>query len=155
MFNLDQFKHFWENDLCPIINGIIYANGTIKILNPKTNMKNEYEYLPDFCGVMTIYEMSQKSEIQYTNIMKRQPIEVNAFNLLIYCGEGSWGGEGFVAVCERLGSSEKLNWIAYFDYSNPMERIEYQNNKIIAYSILGRKWVFDIENPEKVEVDFG
>jgi hypothetical protein len=152
MISKEEFSKLWDNDLCPIINGIIYADGTIKILNPKEAKK--YYDIPEYCGIESIYSLSDKEYVGFTDIYKRKHVEIIDLNLRIYCGEGSWGSEGFVAVCDVIEGNELLRWIAYFDYSNPIERVEYNDGIIIAYNNHGHKWMFNISYPEKVEVDF-
>jgi hypothetical protein len=148
----NDINYYWQNNLCPIINGIIFKDGTIKTMNPKE--VSQCNYIPEYSGTKNINSKSEIEEISFTSIYKRKPVKIPELNLLVYCGEGSWGGEGFVAVCEEHEDNEVLNWIAYFDYSNPMERVEYKDKKIFAYSNLRHKWIYDAFCPENVTVEF-
>lgn len=149
----ENIAYYWENDLCPIVNGIIFADGSIRQLNPKESSQQYYD-IPEYSGIETIDKLREKEEIGITNIYKRKPIQIAELNILIYCGDGSWGGEGFVAVCEKYEGREMLKWIAYFDYSNPMEKVEYIDSNIVAYSNLGHRWIFNIDRPQDVSVEF-
>lgn len=139
----------WEEGRCPIISGIIYSDGTVKILNPKE--EEQYNYVPEYSRSTTMDEISKVEEIEYTHIYKYKSIEIAESKLKVYFGEGAWGSEGFVAICDSI--EDKLQWIAYFDYSNPMIKVEYTNGIISAYSNLGHKWIFDLKCPENVKVE--
>lgn len=143
-----DIQKYWDKDLCPIINGIIFANSVVKMLEPKH--ADEFTYIPQFSGTTSIEEINSVDDLKLTTICKMKSLEVEEANLRIYCGEGSWGSEGFVAVCDI--ADDKLQWIAYFDYSNPMVKVEYLNGKIVSYSNLGHKWEFNISTPENVLV---
>lgn len=139
----------WKDGRCPLISGILYADGTVKILNPKQVV--EYNDVPEYSGTTTIQELSKLGEIYYTHIYKHKYIEITELELKVYYGEGSWGSEGFIAVCDS--KQDSLQWIAFFEYSNPIINVEHVNGKIYAYSNLGHKWVFDIRHPENVRVE--
>jgi hypothetical protein len=149
---METVSRYWEKDLCPIINGIIYADGSIKILAARKASKNIY--IPAYKETTSINELNKNGELKFTNLYKRDPIYIVTMNLLVYCGETGFGGEGFVAVCEKNDNNEDFKWIALFDYSNPMEKVEYVNKKIVAYSNLGHRWSFETTNPENIMVEY-
>lgn len=72
-------------------------------------------------------------------------------DLLIQAGEGSWGGEGFVAV-SRIADG-RLIWIAHFDFSNPFVEVALENERIKAVSTYQDEWYFPLFKPEQVVVD--
>ncbi len=71
-------------------------------------------------------------------------------NLSVYCGEGGFGGDGYVALVSA--ESDEPIWIAFFDTSNPFVSVELTADNVIATSNHGNRWSFPIEAPEKVTV---
>ncbi len=68
----------------------------------------------------------------------------------VSCGEGGWGGEGFVAVSRF--EDDYLLWMAFFDVSNPFEKINVRENVISGVTNLGNTWRFPIDNPERLSI---
>jgi hypothetical protein len=70
----------------------------------------------------------------------------------VSCGESGWGSAGFVAMRNH---QEELLWIAFFDFSNPFDRVEEQGRLVIARSTFGAIWTFDHDAPTRVVVTRG
>jgi hypothetical protein len=74
----------------------------------------------------------------------------NELDLRIQGGEGSCGSEGFIALSEI--STQNLLWLAYFDCSNPFEKVSIEQNKVYAISNLRHIWPFPMKSPENFDV---
>ena len=60
-------------------------------------------------------------------------------------GEGSHGSEGFIAY---ITSDEKLNWVIYFEESNPfINAVELPNTFLEVESSANYKLILDLKNP--------
>lgn len=66
------------------------------------------------------------------------------------CGEGGHGSEGFIVVEEN--DTKKIKWVAFFEESNPFEKIEVIDDVIYTYNNLGEKWAFEINDPINVSI---
>ncbi|HMK46979.1 MAG TPA: hypothetical protein VK436_10170 [Methanocella sp.] len=141
-----SIESLWKAEKCPIVNGIIYPNGSVKLLNPK--YVDGFKRIPEYSGITTIKKLSETREVDFTYLIECECINVDVMNLKIYCGGAGLGGDGFVAVSH----DDELMWIAFFEYSNPMIKVEWKHSKVIAYSNVGDKWIFDVHNPEFVKV---
>ena len=51
-----------------------------------------------------------------------------------------------------LGADESLQWIAFFDYANPFERIRFDGDFLIARNNLDEEWSFRLANPEMITI---
>jgi len=69
--------------------------------------------------------------------------------LVLHCGEGSLGADGFVAVREIAGP---LRWAAFFQSSNPFRSVTLEGEHVVALSTLDHRWSFPLERPEHVQV---
>lgn len=71
-------------------------------------------------------------------------------NLRVCCGEGSYGGDGFVALL-RADDGSPI-WVAFFEDSNPFVSVRLTESEAIGVTNLGHEWRFPIDAPERVRV---
>jgi len=132
----------WKEGYLPIINGIIYPNGCIEqmeiILDGEIKKVNVIKK-------MNINELIEE-EVSYIVINDTCEDIVN--RVRIYCGEGSYGGDGFVAV-ESLKNNQ-LIWIAFFEESNPFEKIKSSENNLNVINNLKESWQFNLKKPNEI-----
>ena len=62
--------------------------------------------------------------------------------MLLECGEGSWGGIGFICLST---ASRYIQFLACFENSNPFVIAEYINGRVRAMNNIGEIWVFEYE----------
>jgi NAD(P)H-hydrate repair Nnr-like enzyme with NAD(P)H-hydrate epimerase domain len=74
-----------------------------------------------------------------------------ARNLRAYCGQGGFGGDGFVALCQA--DTDDPLWVAFFESSNPFVSVSLLANSVVGKTTLDRKWTFPIENPERCTIE--
>ena len=72
-----------------------------------------------------------------------------ARGLLARGGEGSWGGDGFVASSAAAG---QLEWLASFDFCNPIVEVHFQGECVVGRNNCGTDWYFPLANPAAVWV---
>ncbi|AEY67512.1 hypothetical protein [Clostridium sp. BNL1100] len=138
----------WLNGKLPIINGIIYPNGNIDWLNVnvidgKRSIENGSQ--------LHINDLIADDELGFADVYIRGKVEDDKRDVTIYCGEGSFGGDGFVVVESR--KDKKAVWIAFFEESNPFEKVEVVGEFIYVYNNLKEKWRFCINKPTEIIIE--
>jgi len=101
----------------------------------------------------SLSEAYSKGALEFTTIteMIDETATDAGRNLRAYCGEGGFGGDGFVALC--WADTDKPIWIAFFETSNPFVSVSLHANCVVAQTTLDRKWTFPLEEPEKFAVE--
>lgn len=135
----------WREGLAPVVNGILYADGKIfqidrtcaqkKILKP-TETKLE--------------ALMAQSEVLWACYDELHSIDISFAGIRIACGEGSWGEDGYIAAIET--KKNLLQWVGFFDYTNPFIGLKLQNNSVVATNNLGVMWRFQPEYPELITI---
>jgi hypothetical protein len=142
----------WRRRRLPLIAAIYYADGrAVPMLVreiPQPSGQFAFEVSPG--DATAIARLSAASEGYGHMTMLVEPAVDPQRNLSAYCGEGSMGGDGYVALVST--DSDEPIWIAFFDASNPFVSVELNANHVIATSNHGIRWSFPIEAPEKVTV---
>ncbi len=138
----------WLKGELPIINGILNSNGTIDCLNLHDKIGVR---LIEHGSVENINEMNKSKKINFSSIYISGNFQDITKDITAYCGEGSFGGDGFVLV--RSNSDSQIKWVAFFEDSNPFERIEIIDNIIYAYNNLFEKWGFNINKPTEISIE--
>lgn len=110
----------------PIINGVLYSDGNYDdmfIFTDKNKKRNIYHS-------NTRLQFLFSKDTVYSNIIIQSGIICNDLNCKAICGEGSFGGDGFVLL-ESL-TTGKMLWLASFDNSNPFINIQRDKNGFIV-----------------------
>lgn len=137
-----DINYEWHDERIPIVNGIIYSDGYVDRINVDYN-GNKRVIFRD--GKIHLNDLLDNDELGYSSIIINKKLENPDNKLNIYCGEGSYGGDGFVVVESQI--DVKVKWIAFFETANPFEKLEIMEDKIFAYNNLNEKWIFNINNP--------
>jgi hypothetical protein len=75
---------------------------------------------------------------------KRDPTP--ELNKCVWFGEGSWGGDGFVALVDA--ATGYLIWLLCSSEANPFDSVRVVGNKLIeAHSTLNKTWRIPIDSP--------
>jgi len=114
----------WREDRCPSVEGMVFADGRIVLLQAEWELGAEYPekmfaYRAQKDGVTSIGELKQNGELEWTYIARLVSPADERDNLRVWCGETSWGSEGFVALA--TADTDQPIWIAMFGNSNPFE----------------------------------
>lgn len=114
----------------PIINGIITKDDFIKI-----NFKDgKLEFIRSVFDDNTL----RKEECSDIDIIKKTEHE----DYVLYCGEGSYGGDGFIMITDK---NDKIRWLMFNERINPIEKVEIENNRIIGINNCNKKYEFNID----------
>lgn len=144
-FNLVQE---WEKGRLPIISGILHENGNVSWINIESENR--------------IRRVEHGSKLNFNNLMEENEFYLSEITVLcrkedinksiiVSCGEGGYGSEGFVVV--EVHGNKKIKWVAFFEESNPFEKVEIIDDMIYAYNNLGEKWTFEINNPTNLRIE--
>ncbi len=139
-----RIQQLWKQEECPLLDGILYADGTLITL--------EISDYPERNGYpLELIVKSIRSIEDYEHNVNLTPICKEYFsNGGIICGGSSYGSEGFVAIQKVDGS---LLWIALFDNSNPFVELKLLSKYFIQVkNNLDEYWLFCIQEPSKVVI---
>ncbi len=130
----------------PIINGVLYPDGNYDdmfIVTDKNNKRNIYHS-------NTRLQFPFSDDTVYSSIIIQSEIICDDLNCKAVCGEGSYGGDGFVMLENLI--TKKLLWLASFDNSNPFISIQRDKNGFIVTNNCNEKWYFDISDTDNVKI---
>lgn len=129
----------------PIINGIMYANGHVDNIKISVRTDHTRTLCKQKCNIVYTNEMN------YTYAYPNAELIVEEMNCKIICGEGSYGGDGFI-LAVSLDSNQML-WLASFDESNPFVSIYVEKQQIYVVNNCHEVWRIDMIHPDCVEIN--
>lgn len=148
---MKKILNFIDHLESPSLNGIIYPDGTIDLLNVKVDWGPPIQYSLKSETKSSIELLDNEGKLQWndcailvTAIDIKQSIEIVA-------GEGDYGSDGFIGVIDL--STRNLIWLAFFNCSNPFDRLDIKEEKIYATSTNGCLWKFVIKSPIDIEIE--
>lgn len=148
MKKIEEFIHHLE---CPTINGIIFPDNTIQLLDIKINHKNVSDTSIKPGAKTSISDLYHAGKLWWNDCVTLVAAEDLNFSIKVVAGEAmGHGSDGFIGVIHL--ASNKLKWLAFFDCSNPFTKIQIANNKLFATSTINCTWEFDINNPSNCTI---
>jgi len=143
----------WAQGECPLIDGIHYADGTVILFECRalrghatTEMSLRPLAVSSLDSALTL-----NPHLWWASLTTLAEIESPTSQVAAVCGEGSSGGDGFVALL--CGAERRLGWVAFFQSSNPFVAIAFEDGDapaVVARSSYGHVWIFPVERPETV-----
>lgn len=143
-FNL---QNEWKKGRLPIISGILYGNGNVNWINIESENRIRRIEHGSKLNLNTLMEENEFYLSEITILCRKEDISKR---IIVSCGEGGHGSEGFIVVEEN--DTKKIKWVAFFEESNPFEKIEVIDDVIYTYNNLGEKWAFEINDPINVSI---
>lgn len=142
----------WTERRCPIINGIVFASGVIRWID----LDERFEAgraVSDLCrsGETSIAILEKAEGLRWSDVSIIKEVVCDERGLLIQVGEGSMGGDGFVAALEY--SSKRLLWVAFFENSNPFVDVKIEGDLVLATNNHGTYWSFPVHDPSQLIID--
>lgn len=137
---MSKINELWNKEKLPIKDGIYFANG------------ESFSFLAKFYPDIVIKKGKSFSLVDFLNknpdcitdidIFEKIKISTGGTCLL---GEGSHGSEGFIAY---ITSDEKLNWVIYFEESNPfINAVELPDTFLKVESSANYTIILDLKDP--------
>ena len=139
----------WREGLCPLFDGVMRADGTAVSCGLRRTSRG-VDFKPT--GARTSVD----------DFLHSNPEAFSAVNVLCACesesmrvqgGEGSRGGDGFLAVTDTVGAA--LVWILFSQDSNPFVEVALDGSDIVAVSTFDDLWRVPFANPERATVSAG
>jgi hypothetical protein len=145
----------WRSGLCPLFDGVTYGDGTIVVMECLTFWGADDADAISQIQVRPLARSTIDSFVEYNpegwvHVGGPEPVVDAARDIKLSFGEGSMGGDGFVARSE-VGSG-RLRWVAFFQASNPFARGWLEGDVAVVVSTHGHVWRFPLERPERVQV---
>ncbi|SDP86522.1 hypothetical protein SAMN05428975_3137 [Mucilaginibacter sp. OK268] len=147
---MEDIKKFIEHLECPIVDGIIFPDKRIQLLEVEVLWQRPYEYSikPSFFTSIDDLEAEGKLWTGHCGVLDKCVDILNGIKVI--CGESSLGGDGFIAVLDM--QTERVIWIAFFTCSNPFDKVTVEEGQIVAVSTLNCVWKLNIANPVEIVV---
>ena len=142
---MSKINELWNKEKLPTKDGIYFANG------------ESFSFLAEFYPHVFIKKGESFNLVDFLNknpdcittidIFQKIKIQMGGTCLL---GECSHGSEGFIAY---ISSDEKLNWLIYFEESNPfINAIELPDKFLEVESSANYKIIVDLKNPININI---
>ncbi|MDA9774216.1 hypothetical protein N9B82_04590 [Saprospiraceae bacterium] len=135
---IPTLHELWKKEQCPLVNGVIFNDGAIIECSNTDSSSGKLQF--EEKSRTTILELLKHDATGYKNLYHSTIQKVHQ-SYKYMAGEGSWGGDGYVA-CFDLKTDVVL-WIFTTDTINPIIDLEFSNEKIIAKNNLDS--IFSIE----------
>jgi hypothetical protein len=142
---MNKIEEFIEHLECPSLDGIIFPDETIQLLNVKVVWGLPINYTISIAAKTSIKTLNDKGDLSWNSCAILVRLIDKKYSIEIIAGEGDYGSDGFVGVIDF--ATKKMNWIAFFNDSNPFGEVKIVNEEIHAKSTLGCIWRFKINNP--------
>lgn len=133
-------QSMWEKDRLPILNGLLLADGSCFAVRHNVPEAAELDISPQTFNFDPDYDYSA------VDTMAETPWDDG----MIYCGEGSFGGDGFVIVLSGTGA---IRWLFMHDSANPFVNMQIDDGTLYIQNNCLVTWRFNLNNPLEMSVD--
>ncbi|WP_338551407.1 hypothetical protein [Paenibacillus sp. KS-LC4] len=119
-----------EKHELPGMNGILFPNGTITILNTYSTYNPNTKESELFCSPLcdtTIESIEKYNNESWTVVDEWVSMDYQGGKIL--GGDGQMGNEGFIACTD---AEDQLVWGMFFENTNPIKSLELKENILIA-----------------------
>ena len=142
-------KQAWASERCPIIDGVLFADGRI-VVHDVTVFEDD-RILARPLLESTIDSYLAHNDDAWMHLVRRANCSIDSLSEQVFVGEGSLGSDGFVALCD---ASDDLVWVLVSQVSDPFCRVSYDavTDTILAGSTSGHSWHIPRERPHEVTV---
>lgn len=139
---MSNIQRLWLSERVPAVNGIYFPDDSVCLVN-----FSRLERLGTF-SISSLERLQELPDVESTSDLT-ETCSANLNGLRAVGGEGSSGGDGFVALLD----GEQLRWIAFFDCSNPFDSVCLERERVVAKSSHGVCWIFPLDNPEAFAIE--
>lgn len=139
----------WRNRECPIYNGLLFGDGS------RRPVELTRQRVPDGNRTTVRVGNIEWDKSWFFEIGDRWAALIAHCELplgggaMAECGEGSFGGDGYVSITDSEGN---LSWLLFLDDSNPFVRLEQRGKHLVAISSLSEIWDIPIDSPESIRI---
>jgi len=137
----------WNAGECPILNGLTFSIGQHYPIKPVDAPRNPKPMRLTYGQPESLAKVDNP-QWAFVNILCEATDGLT--NLRAFAGEGSMGSDGVIALFESTGV---LRWVAFFDFSNPFERVRFDGPDLVVENNLGEAWRLSLAKPWEIIVD--
>jgi hypothetical protein len=144
-----SLQEMWDQEQCPIVNGIIFATGAVRHLemDPAGRASGHRGHL--IVGSETsLAELEKSGRLSCTYYTEMGEAIDQSLGIRVVCGGGGMGSDGFIALLRLPANC--VEWIAFFDFANPFTDVRVVDNNIETHNNLGEEWSLSIEAPQSI-----
>ncbi|CAM4172708.1 hypothetical protein [Serratia silvae] len=136
-----KIVELWNKEELPIKDGVYFSSGKSIAISISTYPDLVIEKGSEF----DLEGFLNEGPEEITNIDIMQKVTVND-KFQCFLGEGSHGSEGFIAYLTIGG---ELEWVMYFEQSNPFVKVvKLSNETIEVESSANYKLIINVDEPE-------
>lgn len=134
-------ERLWQAENLPIQDGLYFADGSAYGVRLDSSVKGGLKILDP----ISVEDFMARDPDMVTSIdvTLRKPLPNNLG--YVFCGEGSYGSEGFFG---RLDQDANLVWVVYLEYSNPFIDASIKNAEVTFSSSSDVSVSVNLESPE-------
>jgi hypothetical protein len=138
----------WRDERVPLANAITFADGSMILLDVERYSDGNASVRA--LGKTTIASFLSFNPGWWAAVTALCELRTPSGDVVV-AGEGSQGGDGFVALC---GSKGDLLHCAFFTRSNPFVDVllDADAGVILATNNLGEQWAMSLREPWKIHV---
>lgn len=147
-------QQLWEGKRFPAQDGLLFGTGVFYPITITRKPKGKDSVLAlgtpsrisEVLGVADVSAMISRPGA-LACLVPNLNVDAEESHITVVIGEGSMGGDGFVAVVSSKNS--RLQWLLFSGESNPFERVEVtRDGRVVATSTLEESWSIPIASPE-------
>lgn len=142
---MNILQYHWQKGEVPIANGFAFPDGGFVPIDDA-----DIDIFPALLPIRTDLRSALDETIRWTSFHVLAEATHEASGLIAVAGECGMGSDGFVALIDC--SSSELEWVLFFDYSNPFEKIDFADHAVVVTNNIHQTWVIPIDARGGVEV---
>lgn len=153
MNNHEKIQNNWQNLKLVYYDAIVYGDGKITLGNTyytKDSETDEIQYYWNPICDTDLESIEKYDDDCWVDVDIYKSKAIYGSNKIV-CGEGTMGNEGFVACIDQ---DDKLIWSIFFDFSNPINKVEVINDSLICYGDTGVIIYIDLNALHKITIKY-
>jgi hypothetical protein len=148
----DLVQTRWQREERPFFDGVLFDTGEIVIVECAVVLgAGSLSVTARPLARSTLASFLEHNPDAWVSITPLASVHLKSEGLVLTCGEGSFGGDGFVALCDRDG--DHLRWIASFQRSNPFKSVALEGGEVVAISTHDHRWRFPLQRPDLLRIE--
>ena len=137
----------WKKRKCPILNGVIFADGTIYPIQPVDAPRHS---VPLALHHDPARQITPTDILEWTHTTPLCEFSDHPKDILAVAGECGMGADGFIAL---LNPDRSFRWVAFFDFSNPFVALRLEGDDLLAENNHGEHWRVPLSTPWKITIE--
>jgi hypothetical protein len=138
-------QNLWENEKAVLFNGIVFSNDeTLELFRIGSKDKKEVRV-----GVSGNLADIIRNGVGTTTIDVFASATDQSGDLMIACGDGAFGSDGFVCCLKK----NKVSWFLFMDDSNPFVEVQINGDVAKVRSSLDEVWSIPLHRPQDLSIE--